>query len=284
MTMNVLAIRPKTIRPKAIRPKAIRPKAIRPKAMKAVIFDLGGTLVDKYSRSPLLSLKHAFKKHEYYLTDCHINMYMGLSKPDHIRSLLIDYYREAHRSYNHREYDSKVKEVYKDFHEEQLRRLKEEIHILPGVMESYEYLRYHDIKVGVTTGYSAAETHLITRYLQSEGIVFDAIVSSDEVENPRPHPDMIMKNLEIMGIEPLSSSSVLKVDDSLHGLREGLRAGCLTAGVSRYSCMRSLNSSGEITDILEQMRVDNVKGEMLEMGSHFAIDDLYDLPGLIEHL
>ena len=168
--------------------------------VRAVICDLGGTLVDPYSMSPLRALQYAFKHHGYYLTANQINVYMGLAKPHHIVAVVSDYYREAHRSHIDIDMPVKIKPLYASFKEKQMELLSQDVEILPGVKDAYEYLRYSDIQVGVTTGYSRDETRFITDHLEKEGITFDSIVSSDEVDKSRPHPDMVLRNLEIMNI------------------------------------------------------------------------------------
>ena len=55
--------------------------------IRGVIFDLGGTLVDKYSLSPLLNLRKAFQCHKIRLADTLIAKDMGMKKFDHITHL-----------------------------------------------------------------------------------------------------------------------------------------------------------------------------------------------------
>ena len=254
--------------------------------VRAVIFDLGGTLVDPYSMSPLRALQHAFKTNGYYLNASQINLYMGLAKPNHIAMVVADYYREAHRSHTDIDMPVKIKPIYEDFKKIQMDLLSQEIEILPGVKEAYDYLKFNDIKVGVTTGYSQDETQMITDHLEKEGITFDSVVSSDEVEKSRPHPDMVIKNLEIMNIDQMLAASVLKIDDSLYGLREGMRAGCTTVGVARYSCMMTslILGDDDISEYMKDIKIDQVRDSMLDLGADHTIDDMESLPLLIERM
>ena len=52
--------------------------------IRACIFDLGGTIVDRYSRSPFLSLKESFKRIKINISDDLIYKDMGKSKQEHI--------------------------------------------------------------------------------------------------------------------------------------------------------------------------------------------------------
>ena len=52
--------------------------------IKACIFDLGGTLIDKYSLTPFISLKHAFKLNFINVPNNLIYKDMGKDKKQHI--------------------------------------------------------------------------------------------------------------------------------------------------------------------------------------------------------
>ena len=58
--------------------------------IKACIFDLGGTIVDRYSLTPLLSLKKLFQKRDIHLNNDLIFKDMGKNKKDHINLILND--------------------------------------------------------------------------------------------------------------------------------------------------------------------------------------------------
>ena len=55
--------------------------------VKACIFDLGGTIVDRYSFTPLLCIQRAFKGNRINVPGSMIRKDMGLSKEDHINKL-----------------------------------------------------------------------------------------------------------------------------------------------------------------------------------------------------
>ena len=55
---------------------------------------------------------------------------------------------------------------------------------------------------------------------------FDIVITSEDVENGKPHPDCYMMACEQLGIEP---GKCLVLEDSNNGIRSGLDAGCVTA-------------------------------------------------------
>ncbi len=57
-----------------------------------------------------------------------------------------------------------------------------------------------------------------------DGCVIDASVTSDEVPQGRPHPDLILEAMKRTGVEDVAS--VMKVGDTPSDLLEGTAAGC----------------------------------------------------------
>ena len=55
--------------------------------IRACIFDLGGTIVDKYSLSPFRSFKGAFKKNNINIRNTLIQKDMGMEKKEHIEKV-----------------------------------------------------------------------------------------------------------------------------------------------------------------------------------------------------
>ena len=56
--------------------------------IRLAIFDLGGTLVDKYSMTPMLAFKQTFNKYNIQLTAKEIYRDMGIEKSEHISKIL----------------------------------------------------------------------------------------------------------------------------------------------------------------------------------------------------
>ena len=55
--------------------------------IKACIFDLGGTLIDRFSLTPIISLQNAFHKYNIDISKKLISEDMGLSKIKHIETI-----------------------------------------------------------------------------------------------------------------------------------------------------------------------------------------------------
>jgi phosphonatase-like hydrolase len=105
-----------------------------------------------------------------------------------------------------------------------------------GTLELFHFLKSINIKIALTTGFYRKVTDTILHRLQwdigldkyykgAANSVIDLSVSSDQVKNGRPAPDMIYKAMEVFGItEP---KQVIKIGDTPSDLQAGKNAGCL---------------------------------------------------------
>ncbi|MCH5719366.1 phosphonatase-like hydrolase [Niabella hibiscisoli] len=101
----------------------------------------------------------------------------------------------------------------------------------PGVEALLGELRDKNIKVVLNTGYDRKTAQqLIEKLGWKEGVLYDALITADDVTKGRPHPDMIFKAMEQFNIS--DPATVLKAGDSEIDILEGKNAGCgLTIGV-----------------------------------------------------
>lgn len=106
-----------------------------------------------------------------------------------------------------------------------------EIKTFEGTEALFKDLRNNNIKVVLNTGYDfITANNLLLKLGWSVGETIDALVTSDDVKNGRPDGDMIVKAMELTGIN--DPKKVLKVGDSAIDIEEGKSADCgMTAGV-----------------------------------------------------
>ncbi len=98
-----------------------------------------------------------------------------------------------------------------------------------GTSETFKWLKEHDVKVVSGTGFPAeiAEPMIDNLGWLKKGLI-DAWVCSEIVGASRPDPAMILYVMKKYGVE---AGAVLKVDDTVKGIEEGLNAGVHTVGV-----------------------------------------------------
>ncbi len=106
-----------------------------------------------------------------------------------------------------------------------------QISTFDGMQDFFDTLRKHDIKIVLNTGYdSKTANKLLEKLNWKVGNQIDALITSDDVVNGRPNPDMIQMAMAKFGIT--DPAQVLKAGDSEIDIMEGKNSGCaITVGV-----------------------------------------------------
>ncbi|MFH6959242.1 phosphonatase-like hydrolase [Flavobacterium aquidurense] len=106
-----------------------------------------------------------------------------------------------------------------------------QISTFDGMQDFFDTLRKHDIKIVLNTGYdSKTANKLLEKLNWKVGNQIDALITSDDVVNGRPNPDMIQMAMARFGIT--DPAQVLKAGDSEIDIMEGKNSGCaITVGV-----------------------------------------------------
>lgn len=123
-----------------------------------------------------------------------------------------------------------------------------------GTEELFKDLQANHIKVVLNTGYdSSTANKLLDKLGWKVGVTIDALVTADDVKNGRPEGDMILKAMELMGVN--DSLKVLKVGDSAIDIEEGKSAHCgMTAGVLTGAQTREQIQEAAPTYIVESLK------------------------------
>jgi phosphonoacetaldehyde hydrolase len=152
------------------------------------------------------------------------------------------------------------------------------------VAEVTQRLQKQGIKIGSTTGFLRPMVDVLEKAAKEQGYTPDASVAGDEVEQgARPKPFMVYRNLDLMDVWPIQS--VIKVDDTVGGVGEGLNAGCWSVGVARYSNYMNIQSLDEADNMPAeevQSRLEKTRQILLNAGAHYVIDSLAEIETVIE--
>lgn len=70
---------------------------------------------------------------------------------------------------------------------------------------------------------------------------FDAVVTAEDVQNTKPHPEPYLRAAEQLGIP---AASCLVIEDSLNGVRAGREAGCAVLGLTTSYTAAELEAAG----------------------------------------
>ena len=260
--------------------------------IRACIFDLGGTIVDRYSLTPFLSFKKIFENKGIYVSNELLSKDMGKDKREHIRNIMNSFIvtNQWFNKYNDYPDELDINKLMDNFNEIQIDYSDKIIDILPETKECIDNLQFNSIKTGCTTGFNKENMEIIQNKLIRNNIYLNSYVSSTCLNKPtRPHPHMIYKNMDNLDIKnPLS---VIKVDDTITGIHEGVNAKCWTVGVARWSVNMNITSIEDAYYLDEGLHSNEINERLKtsrkilrDAGADYVIDTLNELPILIEKI
>jgi len=176
-----------------------------------VLFDLDGTLIDSGAMI-LASFRHATRT------------VLAREIPDeallaHVGGATLD---EQMRALD----PTRVDDLVASYREHN-RPLHDELQPCAGVVEVLEQLHAEGRRLGVVTAKRQVTVGLAFRVLPLAHL-FDAVVASDDVERNKPHPDGILRALELLEAEP---DEAAYVGDSPFDVEAAKRAGVYAVAV-----------------------------------------------------
>ncbi|MDB5284495.1 MAG: family hydrolase [Bacteroidota bacterium] len=218
--------------------------------IKLVVFDMAGTTVEDKDNVHE-SLVNGFKKYNYTINREDANTVMGIPKPVAIRTLLEKKFQLKEKV------GETVAKIHQAFVDDMISFYKNDpsVKSKKNAEETFKRLREKGIKVGIDTGFSRDIADAIFERLQwNENKLIDISVTSDEVNNGRPFPDMIYKAMEDLNIK--TADEIAKVGDTIFDLQEGSSAGCkyvigITTGAYTRQELEPEKHTHLVDDLLE---------------------------------
>ncbi|CEO97619.1 unnamed protein product (mitochondrion) [Plasmodiophora brassicae] len=266
-----------------------RASALYKGPVKAVVLDWSGTVADAHVLAPAVVFRDVFAEHGVPITMEEARLPMGLRKDLHIEKILEipDVQRRWRRVKNGAApTPDDVKALFDDFVPLQVSALRKYSSLVPGAREAVRKLRVElGCKIGVTTGFTEAMVDVLLEDTAAQGFVPDASVAGDSVQNDmgfRPTPFMVYENLVRLGVYPIQS--VVKVDDTVGGIGEGLNAGCWAVGIAgcgNYTNVASLDEWERMPDDEKQRRIQYSRDKLVGSGAHYVIDSIHLLPDVV---
>jgi phosphonoacetaldehyde hydrolase len=201
--------------------------------VRAVIFDVSGTVLDYGSRAPLLAFVDLFARHGVTVSAAEARRPMGAHKKDHLWAMLSDpgicaRWTQAKGAQPTREL---LDRLYEEFPDVMKEALKNHCDVIPGVPAIAKELRHRGIPFANTTGFDADMMKDLIAQAAAGGYSPDLWVTPDLVGEGRPFPWMAFYAARKMGVYPMSS--LVKVGDTLIDVAEGHNAGMWTVSVVR---------------------------------------------------
>jgi len=209
--------------------------------IKAVIFDIDGTLIDSLSmyytclNKELESAGFQPVSKDFLFK----NLGTGASLADILRKIVPGKEREN------------IINVIMDRVLRRFWKTDFEVAVLPGVEETFAFLKAKGIKIGLATGRKSEVAYEWKRF-EPVGLTdyIDTIVTAAEVEKRKPAPDVIIACATRLEVRP---KSCLVVGDSASDIRAAKEAGAVAVGVSTgVDDIQTLKGAGA-EEVLERL-------------------------------
>mgnify|MGYP000014569101 CR=1 FL=1 len=188
----------------------------------AVIFDWDWTLADT-KRFLISSFQKALREVGCNVSDRFIERRIGSGAKNTLR--------EALEASDIKPTDELIEKLLERKIEVQL-SLTETVRLIDGAMELLTSL-YGKVRMALAT---MSNRPVIDRLLQEKGVgkFFDVVITVDEVNRPKPDPEIFLKCAEKMNVPP---AKCVVVEDSIFGVEAARRAGmkCIAIPSGAYS-------------------------------------------------
>lgn len=155
---------------------------------KIVIFDMDGTLID--SGNDITHSVNYVRQERYALSPMSVQAVVdAINAPS--RNLAEIFYGTVL-------YEPEAKELFESHYYDQCIK---NVSAYNGIIEVLETLRGANARMGVATNAPGMFARRMLSHLGLEGY-FELIVGADDVEQPKPHPQMIRRHLDHCGYRP----------------------------------------------------------------------------------
>lgn len=201
--------------------------------IKLVVFDMAGTTVDdEVDGLPLVlkSYDDALRSHGVEVPMEALNAQRGRDKWTVIKELGGD----------------KAEAIYSAFIgvlSQNITKVRE----VEGTADTFRFLREHGVRVVASTGFPVEIAEPMIEHLGwLRNELIDGWVCSEQVGASRPDPAMIVSSMKKYGVS--DPRAVIKVDDTVKGIEEGVNAGVYTVGVlTGTQSIQQLSAAGPDT-------------------------------------
>jgi phosphonoacetaldehyde hydrolase len=251
--------------------------------LQAVILDWAGTVVDHGSRAPMGAFVRAFAEFGVTIGIADARGPMGMAKWDHIRAVgHAPRVAAAWRARHGRDFsEADVDAIFRVFEPMNVASVRDHADLIPGAIETIAALRERGLRMAATTGYTQPIMQVLAPIAAAAGYTPAFTVCAGDLPAGRPSPLMMWYAMAKLGVWP--AATVVKVDDTVPGIQEGVAAGTWTVGVTLTGNEVGL-SAAELAALPPADR-DAHRARAASVlqagGADFVIDGIGDLPPVL---
>lgn len=256
--------------------------------VRLVVLDWAGVTVDYGCYAPAVAFIEVFRRKGIAISIEQARGPMGRYKRDHIKCIFewypdvsIKWKEKYGREWTDADVGDMFENLFKPIQLEVIRRFSK---LIPGTIEAVERIRSKGVKIGSTTGYFREASEINLEEASKQGYRPDATFCSDDVPAGRPRPWMVMRNMMETDVYP--PAAVVKVDDTVVGVEEGLNAGTWAVGISKTGTLVGLDEE-EIRDTPTQKlrsMIEEASDKLRRAGAHYVIESISQLPPIVERI
>lgn len=247
--------------------------------IRAVIFDWAGTTMDFGCMAPAVVFQKVYEKAGVPISMEEARVPMGAHKRVHIGliSEIPSVRRRWVDAHGSDPVDEDIGKMFADFVPMQEACLSEYSTLIPGTLEIVGECRKRGYKIGSTSGYLPGMMAINLKDAEAQGYAPDATFGAGDVPRGRPFAHMVLRNILELDVSPVQS--VVKVDDTLTGIEEGLNAGGWGVGlaISGNEVGITLDEWNALSEEVKQKHRDRIYPTMYQRGAHYVVDSIADL-------
>ena len=260
-------------------------------SIQGLILDFSGTTLDAHVIAPAYAFVESFSKEGVQITMEEARKPMGLRKDLHILKILenpsvIEKWKAKKGSLPTKEDGARL---FQHFIPIQNSCLKDFSELIPGTNETVDYARNKlKMKIGLTTGFTREMVDILLKEAKPQGFVPDVSVAGDDVGSNmgfRPAPFMVWKNMELMNL--YDRRTIVKVDDTIGGVGEGLNAGVWTIGLYRFSNYTNIDTIAQWKSMKNsefEEKVEKSKNILMKSGAHYITSSIKEIPEILDDI
>ena len=205
----------------------------------AIIFDMDGVVINSEPLHERAS-QHVFSSYGIELDETIFEPFKGKTDRDIVTHLISE----------HKIVDATVDELLQR-KRDAYASLVDELETIHGVMAFIQHVAIN-YRLALTTSASRRNQELAFQKFNLYPF-FEEVVTSNDITNPKPHPEPYLHTMEKLGLTP---DVCVVIEDSTNGVRSASAAGCTVVGIKTSFDEPALRQAGAhiIIDSYDQFR------------------------------